>query len=332
MKIMISGGAGFIGSQLGYYLYKLGHKVFLLDNLSYGYKDNLIINNEVFGEFILDDIRNPKFIDHLKNIDVIFHFAAIAPLPVNQINPLDSYHINVAGFANVLEAARKAKTPKVILASTSAVYENNTKFPFCEDDEVHPNLTYSLTKKHAEDLAQAYIKNYGMDITILRFFNVYGPHHDFKRKSPPLIAYIIKSLLLNETPILHSDGQQKRDYVYVSDICDMCNLVMNHPNAKNETFNIASNSTISMNDIYQKILSIMSSTIVPKFRDPSLLWDNYKELYEGFEIDKKIITKETNKFSQGSYDKAKKLLNWSPRVSFDEGILETVNYALKTGL
>jgi nucleoside-diphosphate-sugar epimerase len=332
MKVLITGGAGFIGSQLGHYLHKLGYKVVLLDNLSFGYKDNLTINNETFGEFILNDIRSDSFINYLKDVDTVFHLAGIAPLPINQIDPCNAYNNNVAGTANVLEACRKAKVSKIIFASTSAVYENNIKFPFEENDKINPTLIYSLTKKHAEELVQSYIKSYDMDITTLRFFNVYGPHHDFRRKSPPLIAYIIKCLMTNEVPLLHSDGLQKRDYVNVADVCRMCQVAMTRIASKNQTFNVASNSVISMNEIYNKISTIMKSDIKPKFRDPKLLWDKYTSLTEGFAIDESLITKETNKFSQGSYDKAKQLLNWEPKISFDDGILETVNHAIKSGL
>src|SRR5579885_3415149 len=140
MKVLITGGAGFIGSQLGYYLHKLGHEILLLDDLSFGVKDNLVIDGKTFGTFILDDIRNPNFGDYLSNVDVVFHLAAIAPLPVSQVDPYRGYTVNVAGWANVLEACRRAKTPKVVLASTSAIYENNISFPFREDDATNPHM------------------------------------------------------------------------------------------------------------------------------------------------------------------------------------------------
>ncbi len=149
MNILITGGAGFVGSQLGYYLFQQGHKIFLLDDLSYGHLDNLTFNNKTFGTFIQDDVRNLHFSKHLKDIDVVFHFAAIAPLPVNQVDPANAYSVNVSGWANVLEACRLAKTPKLILASTSAVYENNNLYPSKEEHSINPTLTYSLTKKHA---------------------------------------------------------------------------------------------------------------------------------------------------------------------------------------
>jgi UDP-glucose 4-epimerase len=331
MKILITGGAGFIGSQLGYHLSNVGHDVVLLDDLSFGTLDNLTITNKTFGLFVKADVRDIDFARHLDGVSVVFHFAAIAPLPVNQSDPARGYSVNVVGWSNVLEACRRAKINKVVLASTSAVYENNEVFPVKEDDTISPYLLYSMTKKHSEDIAESFVKLYGMDISILRFFNVYGPHHDFRRKSPPLIAYIIKCLMLGEIPILHSDGKQKRDYVYVSDVCRACELVM-QPGNSGEAFNVASGTVISMSDIYAKIAAILKSDLRPKYRDPNLLWDAYSELNEGFKLDPEYIAKETNKYCCGSNDKAKRILGWEPCVSFDDGIQMTVEYAVKSGL
>jgi nucleoside-diphosphate-sugar epimerase len=332
MKLLITGGAGFIGSQLGYYLNKQGHEVLLLDDLSFGNKDNLEINGKNFGSFTLDDIRTSHFQQYLKGVDVVFHFAAIAPLPVSQVDPYRGYSVNVAGWANVLEACRREKTPKVILASTSAIYENNTTYPFQESDETNPHMIYCMSKKHAEDLAHSFTKLYNMDITILRFFNVYGPHHDFRRKSPPLIAYIIKCMMTGQTPILHSDGKQERDYIYIDDVCRMCKIAMENPASRGDTFNVASNTVVSMNQIYDEIAKLFNSNVKPIFRDPKLLWDKYLELELGHAMDLDFIAKETNKYSIGSYEKSEKILGWKPTISFQEGIKETVEYAVKTGL
>lgn len=332
MKVLITGGAGFLGSQLGYDLHNNGNEVILVDDLSFGYRDNLTINGATFGTFILDDIRNPDFGKYLDGVDVVIHFAAISALPVNQSEPMQGFSVNVAGWVNVLECCRKAKISKVIFASTSAVYENNTTFPFFESDIVNPHLVYSMTKKHAEEMALSYVKLYGMDISLPRFFNLYGPHCDYRRKSPPLISYIIKSLMLGERPVLHSDGLQKRDYVYVKDVCNICKLLIETKNTSGEIFNVASNSTISMNDIYNNIAELLQSDIKPIFRAPNLLWDRYTELNVGLPLNKYYIEKETNKFSQGSYDKAKNILGWEPKISFKEGIRETVEYAKTLGL
>ena len=227
-KIVITGGAGFIGSQLGNNLHKQGHEVILLDNMSFGHEDNLIIDGKKFGTFILDDIRNKSIFNHTKGADYVFHFAGIAPLPNCQENPYNASEINVAGTANVLEACRVNGVKRVIFASTSAIYENNYKFPSKEEDLVNPDLIYATTKLQCEYLCHSFASSYGMEIVCLRFFNVYGPHQDFKRKQPPLIGYLIREFMLGNSPILHSNGEQKRDYVYIDDLINMCHIVMTH--------------------------------------------------------------------------------------------------------
>jgi len=161
---------------------------------------------------------------------------------------------------------------------------------------------------------------------------VYGPHHDFRRKSPPLIAYLIKCMMLNEIPVLHSNGSQQRDYVYIDDICRMCQIVTYNKNTKGQIFNIASNSVVSVTDIFDEVAKLFNSDITPIFRDPKLLWDKYPELELGYSIDPYFIAKETNKYSLGSYDKAQIILGWEPQVSFQEGIKKTVEYAVRAGL
>ena len=194
-KILITGGAGFVGSQLGYILHKKGHDIVLLDNMLYGRLDNLVVNNEFFGEFIGMDIRSKELFNVMRNVDYVFHFAGIAPLPDCQTNPYQAIDINVAGTANVLEAARFNGVKKVIFSSTSAIYENNKSFPTSEQDDTLPYLIYSTSKKQAEMLCYSFFKTYGLNVIALRFFNVYGPHQDMKRKHPPFIGYIIKELL-----------------------------------------------------------------------------------------------------------------------------------------
>ena len=146
-KILITGGAGFIGSQLGYSLYKEGHEVLLLDNMSYGKLDNLIIDGKTFGEFIGMDIRSKELYSVMKNVDYVFHFAGIAPLPDCQSDPYNAIDVNVAGTANVLDAARYNGVKRVIFSSTSATYENNKTFPSKEDDETSPYLIYGLAER-----------------------------------------------------------------------------------------------------------------------------------------------------------------------------------------
>ena len=323
-NILITGGAGFIGSQLGYKLHKQGHVITLLDNMSYGHEDNLNINGETFGNFILDDIRNSSLNEHMKNIDYVYHFAGIAPLPNCQENPYEAVDVNVGGTANVLECARQNKVKRVIFSSTSALYENNKINPFKESDNINPDLIYSTTKWQAEKLCQSFYSTYQIPIVILRFFNVYGPHQDFKRKHPPLTGYLIKEFLTNGTPILHSNGEQRRDYIYVDDLLDICNIVMTNMNAIGEIFNVASGKTISVN---------FYNTNNPIYQSSDKFWNKYPNLFTGsYPLQKIRLIKEVEKFSLGCTVKSKKYLNWSAKTSYDIGFKNSVNYAKKIGI
>ena len=332
-KILITGGAGFIGSQLGYQLYKKGHDIILLDNMSFGHEDNLTVNGEKFGEFILDDVRNKSIFKYFKDVDYVYHFAGIAPLPNCQSDPYEAISVNVAGTANVFEACRLNNIKRIIFASTSAIYENNKSTPFKESDKTNPDLIYATTKLQCEHLCNSFSSVYNMDIVTLRFFNVYGPHQDFKRKHPPLTGYLIKSFMVGETPILHSDGYQKRDYVYIDDLINICDIVMTHNKAKGETFNVSSGYALSVRDIVSLISSNFSNPIKPIYQEASKFWDKYPELFKGkYPMKIKRLEEEVRKYSLGCPSKSEKMLGWKSLTPPEIGFKNSVEYAKNMGL
>jgi nucleoside-diphosphate-sugar epimerase len=314
MKILLTGAAGGIGSTLGYFLYKKGHTLTLIDNLRNGYLENLTINDETFGQFYNINICDKNIINLLKDeYDCIIHLAAITSLPDCETNAVETIDVNVSGTMNILECARAWNVPHVIFSSTSAVYENNKQKIFSEDLEVNPRLWYSLSKKMAEEICQSYRINYNMTITTLRFFNVFGPRQDIHRKNPPLINYIVKQILNKESPVLHSDGNQRRDYVYVDDVINLIDLCLDKK--PDDTFNVCTGKLISVNEILDCIYEVLGTDIKPMYREASKLWDNYSELFDGkYSLDKQIVAKETNKYSRGTYQKAKELLGWEPNT------------------
>lgn len=327
MRILITGGAGFIGSQLGIYLAEKNHEVIPLDNLKFGYLYNFANHKKLLSNFIRMDIRNSKLEDVMKNIDIVFHIAAIISLPACNDNPYEAYSVNVAGTANVLEMARRTGVKKVIFASTSALYENEVNAPFKESVNPKPTLIYAQTKKAAEDICNSYKDMYGMDVTILRFFNVYGPHMDYR---PPsyLISYIIGSLLRKEVPILHSNGKQARDFVYVSDTVRMCEIVMTHKATKKALFNVGSGKTITIQEVFEMLAKqLEEKNIKPIYRDPKLIWEKFPRQFEGkYPIKGALLEKEVNKFTLAAIQKAQQLLNWAPQVGIEEGLSKTVTY------
>jgi UDP-glucose 4-epimerase len=329
-KIVITGGAGFIGSNLGCVLHNQGYEVLLIDNMSFGYKENLTINNQTFGKFIEDDIRSDSIFEHIKGADCVFHLAAISALPVCQSDPYLAIDVNVAGTAKVLEAARKAGVRKVVFASTSAIYENNKNYPCFESDDTDPTLIYSVSKKQAEMLCLSYVRDYNMDVTITRYYNVYGPNQDMSRKSPPFVAYLIREFLSGRQPILHSDGNQERDYVHVSDVNAINIACMNNEKSKGQIFNVASGKSYSVKKMVDIIKSGIGTDILPIYRDAGKFWDKYPELFEGkYSLDISKVQSEVNKFTLGNTQNAKNILNWWAKISIEDGLQETIEVSKK---
>ena len=317
MRILLTGAAGGIGSTLGYYLFKKGYELTLVDNLRNGYGENLLIDGNPFGDFYNQDICDPQLADKLLNCyDCIIHLAAITALPDCESNVSDTININVAGTTNVMECARKWNVPHVIFASTSAIYENNKEKVFVENLDVNPRLWYSLSKKMAEEVCESYRINYGMNITTLRFFNVFGPRQDIHRKNPPLLNYLVREIKQGKQPVLHSTGEQARDYIHVDDVVKLIDLCLEKK--PNDTFNVCTGSLLSVNQIVKYVRETFDSSIKPIYREASKLWDTYPDLFSGdYPLDKEIVEKETNKYSKGSYQKAKELLGWEPNTDLE---------------
>ena len=333
MNILVTGAAGFISSQLSYKLYKEGHNVTLLDNFSYGYEDNLIFDDKSFVDDIYrKDIRDVDFLDKLfkeKKFDVVYHFAGITPLPDCQNSPALAIDVNVRGTVVLLELVRKYGVKRFIFSSTSAVYENNKDFPSLEDNVMKPTLIYPSTKYCAEQFCKAFYEGYNIPITVLRFANVYGPHIDCLRTQPPVMGYIIRELFNNKSPVLHSTGNQERDFIYVSDLIDLAILVLQ--NDKYDIVNVSTGTTISINKITDIIKEKMRKTnIETKYADVSHYWDNYPELYKKpYPINNELMEHEVLKYTCLSNDHAFKNYGWKPKVSIEEGIQKTIDFSIK---
>ncbi len=329
MKILITGAAGFIGSQLAYRLWKDKNELILVDNFSYGKEDNLIFPDYDFrDEIIRMDIRDREGIGSLlKNgdVDYVYNIAGIAPLPDCQSNPQEAIDVNTTGFVNILENSRKFGVKKIIQASTNAIYENDKNFPTKEDKFELPTLIYPNTKYVAERFAQSFCDTYGMSVTCIRFANVYGPHIDCLRKQPPFVAYMIRELYYDRTPIFHSDGNQRRDYVYVDDLIDLAIAVQ-----KGEGFDCVNCSSLinySVNEMYEIASKIMKKNIKPEYANDAHYWEKYPELYEGFyKIKDSILKEEINKYSLCDNTYAKNEYNWSPKINIEEGLRKVIEY------
>lgn len=329
MKILITGAAGFIGSQLAHRLWAMNQNLVLIDNFSYGSTDNLMFSDHDFSKEVLKiDVRDKDAISNLlKNhdVDVIYHIAGIAPLPDCQSNPQLALDVNVGGTVNILENARLYGVKKIIFASTNAIYENDQNFPTKEIGFDLPSLFYPNTKYCAERFINSFCSVYGMNATCIRFANVYGPHIDCLRKQPPFVGYMIRELFFNRSPIFHSNGNQRRDYIYIDDLIDLAIKVQTSQGF--DVVNCSSNKNYSVNEMYAMAQKIMKKKIAASFAPDAHYWEKYPSLYEGdFPIKSAILNHEINKYSLCDNSYAKKKYNWQPKVEMEEGLKNVIEY------
>ncbi|MDC3391885.1 NAD-dependent epimerase/dehydratase family protein [Candidatus Thioglobus sp.] len=327
MNVMITGAAGFIGSQLAHALWTKNVNLILVDNFSFGHEDNLIFSDvDLRSRIIRLDIRDKFGVKKLlqeNQIEYIYNIAGIAPLPDCQLNPQEAIDVNVSGFVNVLEMARLCGVKKIIQASTNAIYENEKVFPFSEDSASPPTLIYPNTKYSADIFAKSYCDTYGMSVSCLRFANVYGPHIDCLRKQPPFMAYMVRELYYGRQPIFHSNGEQRRDYIYIDDLIDLALEVQSTEGF--DIVNVSSNKSYSVNEIYTLAQEIMGLKINAKFADDLHYWEKYPELFEGvYPILSNIINNEINKYTQTDNSYAQEKYSWEPKVSIRNGLTKLI--------
>ncbi len=329
MNILITGGAGFIGSELGKFLLSKGHAVKLLDNLEYGYKDNYEDIEELKNNFILADVRDMNFNKYLKGIDIIYHLAGISALPECESNPAKAFDVNTTAVANVLNACRESNVKKIIFASTSAVYENNPKDEIHkETDNVFPNLIYATTKYCAEQICKSYAQNYNMDITICRFFNVFGPHQDFKRKYPPFTSYLIREALNGRIPTIYNTTDVKRDYIYVEDLMHYL-FLMGTCNKKfcAEIFNLATGNAYSAMELAKTVYEVLGLNFKYTKGESNAFWDKYEELFnKKYNLSRKRVEQEVFKHCLGDGSKVRSIFNYKAKTDLKSGLKKIAEY------
>ena len=321
-RILVTGGAGFIGSQLGAALDRDGHEVILVDDMSDGHEDNLVVEGRRAGHFHLLDVRRPELAPLLDGVETVFQFAGPSSRPKCQSQPAYAYDNNVGGVANVLELSRRAGVRRVIFSSTSAVYENTKTTPFREDAEIAPDLIYAMTKQAAERLCAGVARTCGLDVIVARFFNVYGEHQDFHRVNPPFVSYLAREALHGRAPLLFNPSPAARDYVNVADVIDCLKLMRVAPKRyAGEAFNICSGQGWSVPQIVALYAQAIGRPIDPVYGDPGAFWDRFPALFEGpLPLERARIAAEVFKHSIGDPAKTRAEFGFEPRVSMEEGL------------
>ena len=332
-RILVTGAAGFIGSQLSYRLFLQREEVTLVDDFSYGSEDNLIFPEHDFREEIIRaSVTDRDAMDRLfseKQFDVVYHFAGITPLPDCQNRPEDALRVNVGGTVLLLSLSRKYAVKRFLFASTSAVYENTMTFPSVEGEVVPPSLIYPSTKYAAEQFCRSYASCYGMNVVCFRFANVFGPHIDCLRTQPPVMGYIIREFFRGKSPVLHASGEQQRDYIFVDDLIDL--VIKAQKIDGFDILNVGTQKTVSVNEIASLIQKKMHCEDIPVLHaEVSHFWANYPELYEGpCPIREEILAHEVLKYTCLSTAHAREALGWAPKPPLSEGIDRTIEFSLR---
>lgn len=301
LKILITGGAGFIGSNIADYWAKQNAEVIVLDNLRTGKLEN-ISNSKI--KFINGSITNRDVISSIMDdVDYIFHLAALVSVPESIINPFECVEINVKGLLNILEAAKEKKVKKIVFSSSAAVYGDNPISPKTTDLVLSPKSPYGITKLDGEYYLQTYLENYGLNFVVLRYFNVFGPRQDPNSQYAAAIPIFISKALKNEDIIIYGDGEQTRDFIFIDDVVN-ANFLASRASA-NGVYNVARGEATSVNDIVNTILKLTNSK-------------------------SKIIYAEPRpgdiKHSLASIEKTKCDLNFYPKISLEEGMKKTIEY------
>jgi len=298
-RIVVTGAAGFVGSNLTKRLLDRGYAVRGIDNLSAGTAEN--VDQRV--EFHATDIRAREIYSLFEDADAVFHLAAKTCLPECVNNPLDAASMNVIGTLNVLEAARRAKVRKFIYADTSAEYEGINEFPTCEE-LIRPIGVYAASKHGGATFCESYRELYSMNVTILRYFNVYGPAQDWRRVIPPVMSSFIIRMLQGEQPVIYGTGEKRRDFVYVDDVNDFHLLVLEDQRADGKVFNVGSGANFSVNEIYELVEGLLKTGLRPIYKS---------DLPGEAQITLADLT-------------SAMALGWKPRIAITEGLSRTIEY------
>jgi UDP-N-acetylglucosamine 4-epimerase len=315
MTILITGGAGFIGSNLSEYFLTKNHKVICLDNFATGHLHNLnaVINNSNFT-LIEGDIRNIEDCQKaVQGVDYVLHQAALGSVPRSIKDPITTNDVNVSGFLNMLTAARDAKVKRFIYAASSSTYGDSKGLPKVEDVIGKPLSPYAITKYVNELYAEIFSKTFGIETIGLRYFNVFGRKQDPNGAYAAVIPLFVKQFMNYESPIINGDGNYSRDFTYIDNVIQMNELAIltENPEAVNTVYNTAYGDRTTLTKLVQ-LLKENLAKFDPKIAEVEVVYGPNR----AGDIP----------HSLASIEKAKNNLGYHPKYSIEQGIKEAVSW------
>jgi len=303
MKFLVTGGAGFIGSNIVEELLKRNYEVKVVDNFSTGKRENLVEFNKDL-ELIEGDIRSFHIVQQaVKDVDVILHLAALPSVPRSINDPITSNEVNVVGTLNILEASKLTNVKRVVFASSSSVYGDNPKLPKEESMIPNPLSPYAVSKLAGEKYCQVFTRIYGLETICLRYFNVFGPRQDPNSQYSAVIPRFIKAIKENQSPIIFGDGTQSRDFTYVKNVIEGNILAATTDCEPGIAMNCACHGRITLNELAADINEILGKDVKPIYKDarPGDIKHSFADI-----------------------NLAEEKLNYKPLVNFKEGLKLTI--------
>ena len=306
-KVLVTGGAGFIGSNLTEALLKKGCSVRVIDDFSTGKRENLIFDKEYSSlEIIEGDIRDLRACRKvIKKVEYVFHQAALPSVQRSIEDPESSNAINVGGTLNILIAARDEKVKRVIYASSSSIYGDAPTLPKDEEMSPSPLSPYALQKYVGEQYCRLFHQLYGLDTISLRYFNIFGPKQDPNSLYSAVIPKFIDALIHDRPPIIFGDGEQSRDFTYIENVVQANLLAMSAERLHGEAVNIACGERTSLNQLFHILKRILGSKQTPVYEAPR---------------------KGDVRHSLADIRKGKKLINYEPKAGVEAGLKNTVEF------
>jgi nucleoside-diphosphate-sugar epimerase len=310
-RMLVTGGAGFIGSHLVERLLELGHTVRVLDNFSTGRRENLRPFLSSI-ELLETDVRSESALrSAVEGVEVVFHQAAMASVQRSVDDPVTSNEVNVFGTLNVLLTSRDAGVRRVVYASSSSIYGNAEGLPKREDMAPAPESPYAVGKLAGEHYCRVFSALYGLDCVPLRYFNVFGPRQDPSSQYAAVVPIFVAALLRGAPPVVYGDGEQSRDFTYVSNVVDANILASASERGVGEVVNVACGATVTVNELLRKLKALVGASVDARYA-------------EGRPGDVK--------HSFADISKARDLLGFRPRVPFEDGLALTVEWYRKESL